>query len=711
MCCHNDWSGTAAVELQHVATNTVAAVSRLSDLPESNAMFDSVGLISDVTLEAGETKDIVAAFRPDSTHFHPSTINYDPTAATKLDTYSEQGLSSVSIAESSLSSATNNHSPDSRSGPTAHNLATIDGYVNLDASLLAPAGSDAPFVAVQQVSIEFHATCCRSFFTLSAKDSDPSSSLDEIHLDFGTVRVAELTTRDCEILNRSAVELFWRIDGLPSLPALQVECLETGAWISSGGLASVPPYGSRRLRFHFRPTEPNEIDTELTFENVADPDNIVLLHLHGSVTSAPLDNTLRIVSGASLDFGDCCAGEWSQQTVAFTNISGAPLEVAFSAEKGYDVTFRLEAGTAEDDDEGEPRRDTSGGTTALGANAVEPLNLAPATPEPMSQLRDPMANHSRTIIHELARGTTTSLPPQRSLLAASRPFTAPRSPRSIQSDQTFGSSSEQPTTDSHVSEALSAPHQATKTYLPPTSSALGTRDFRSPLGANSTVSSLDPSSSQGDAFALLSNHASTLDDPSSSASHLDPSSATRPATSSSSHRVDSTSSERGLFRVTDHLKLLEQRQRASVDQIYVKPGLVSRIIVSYRPLRVSSFDADGSAGKLSKRNFKVHVSWRPWGTRGKGGERDKERKTISCKARACSSFISVLPGVIDFGEVELGTSVQGTISVTNLSEISARVDLRFISKVRRAPVEEEPSGVTDLGSCLAHIAGIECVSG
>lgn len=653
-----------AQELQHIATNSVAAISRLGDLPESNAMFDTVGLISEVTLQAGETKDIVAAFRPDSTHFHPSTINYDPSAAGKVDSYSEQGLSSVSIAESSMSSSAA-AGMDSRA-PTAHNLATIDGYVNLDASLISadavvatsstPATSPTaeitpnPFLAVQQLSVEFHATCCRSFFTLSAKDSESSSTDDEVYVDFGTCRVGELQTRDCEIFNRSAVELFWRIDSLPN--SFQVEDSE-GVLIGAGGFASVAPYSSRKLKFHLRALEPSELDVEMAFENIADPDNIVQVHFHGTVTSAPLDNTLKIVSGASLDFGDCCAGEWNQQAVAFTNISGAPLEVSFTAEKGYDVTFRLETGNACD-----PQTPFDLDRAAIGANAVEfPLTPSAAEPTPA---RD-AANPSRTIIHELARGTTNQ---QRGLLSASRPllpFTAPRSPRSVQSDQTFGSSDEV-ITESNVSSDASAP----RTYHPNT---VATRDFRSPLGVNSAISS------DGSVIRPFDDQPS-LEEIGSSVPSDQQSANARPAASSS---IRAENSERGLFRVQDHLKVFEQRQSATVDQLYAKPGVTYRITVSFRPARASTMEGEGA--RLVKKSFKCHVSWRPWGTRGAAASVPKERKSIACKARVCSSFISVNPSTIDFGDVELGTSVQGTISITNLSEITARVDLRFISKV------------------------------
>ncbi len=52
-----------------------------------------------------------------------------------------------------------------------------------------------------------------------------------------------------------------------------------------------------------------------------------------------------------------------------------------------------------------------------------------------------------------------------------------------------------------------------------------------------------------------------------------------------------------------------------------------------------------------------------------------------CHSRTCTSFISIAPKMIDLGEVQVGTRKSANISVTNMSELTARVDLRFVSKV------------------------------
>ncbi|KAM0755513.1 hypothetical protein T439DRAFT_320211 [Meredithblackwellia eburnea MCA 4105] len=667
----NDNLNVMPADQQHLSTNTVGAVARLGCFPESNAVFDSIGLVSEVILQEGESKDIIAAFRPDPAHFQPSTISYDlsnpASANARVDGFSEHGLSSVSIAEdSSLSSAAAGISESKSPSQQQHNLTSIEGYVNLDASVIEPTGEQAAnstFVSVQQLSIEFHATCCRSVFAISAKDNDPNS--DEIFLDFGNqCRVGELSTRECEVVNRSAVDLYWRIES--SLSPFVLEDYDTGQLLVPGKLSSIAPYSSRRLRFHFRPTEVVEVDRELSFENVADPDNIVQIHLHASVTTAPVDNTLNVISGSSLDFGDCCSGEWSHQVIAFTNISPAPLEVTFGVDKGLEVTFRLETAATQ-----EVLHDL--GSSAIGANQVD---LPPSIKETNSILRDlppSGSGASRTIIHELSRGATLSsnLAHGRALLGAtprSTSTTNTRSPRSVQSDGMFASSG--PSDDSSAPSVSDA--SVPKTYHPPLH-----RDVRSPLSGSTAVSTstgTDQESSSKPAGDSRMEDPHPHPEPAPPVSRPTPGAQTRPE------------SEGGIVRVQDRLKVLEQRQSAAFDQIYAKPGVLYRIIVSFRPTRASSPEGDG--GRLVKKNFRINMSYLPWGSRQATGTAVKERKAILCKARICTSFVSVSPSTLDFGNVEIGTNVKGTISITNLSEIPARVDLRFISKVISAYRDE-----------------------
>lgn len=209
-----------ALELQQViATNTAGAATYFPTL-ESNALFDSVGFIREVVLQPGEIRQIVVSFRPDSAHSFQQQQPTQPyvdsnntssnntgnqTTTNRDDTMSDAPLSSLSTSNrSSAIGAQDSKQP--------YNMVTIDGFLNLDASLIAP--SEDPLLptllAVQQLSIKLSASVCRSYFTVSnAKESDPC----EVFIDWGSACVlGEAYVKEFEITNRSEIELFWRLD-------------------------------------------------------------------------------------------------------------------------------------------------------------------------------------------------------------------------------------------------------------------------------------------------------------------------------------------------------------------------------------------------------------------------------------------------------------------------------------------------------------------
>ncbi|KAI9244731.1 hypothetical protein EDC94DRAFT_653837 [Helicostylum pulchrum] len=55
----------------------------------------------------------------------------------------------------------------------------------------------------------------------------------------------------------------------------------------------------------------------------------------------------------------------------------------------------------------------------------------------------------------------------------------------------------------------------------------------------------------------------------------------------------------------------------------------------------------------------------------------KELKLIQCKARICTSFVRVIPQVIDFGDTNVGTQESFQIQILNQSDICAHVELVF----------------------------------
>jgi hypothetical protein len=112
-----------------------------------------------------------------------------------------------------------------------------------------------------------------------------------------------------------------------------------------------------------------------------------------------------------------------------------------------------------------------------------------------------------------------------------------------------------------------------------------------------------------------------------------------------------------------------------IEDMILKPGAERVIQVSYRP--VKSEPNSINAGQLIRQNnFGISLEYRV-----EKSAKPKERKLIQCKARTCTSFVSITPQVIDFGDTDVGTQKSQSISITNISEICAHVELVFESKV------------------------------
>ncbi|KAG2222140.1 hypothetical protein INT45_007576 [Circinella minor] len=113
-----------------------------------------------------------------------------------------------------------------------------------------------------------------------------------------------------------------------------------------------------------------------------------------------------------------------------------------------------------------------------------------------------------------------------------------------------------------------------------------------------------------------------------------------------------------------------------IEDLVLRPGKERVIQVSYRPRKDSSIN-DFNAGQLIRRNFRIVLEY---GCDRSGAE-PKERKAIQCKTRTCTSFVEAIPKSINFGDTDVGTLKSLPINIFNRSDIIARVELQFSSKV------------------------------
>ncbi|KAI8887461.1 hypothetical protein K501DRAFT_330502 [Backusella circina FSU 941] len=130
-----------------------------------------------------------------------------------------------------------------------------------------------------------------------------------------------------------------------------------------------------------------------------------------------------------------------------------------------------------------------------------------------------------------------------------------------------------------------------------------------------------------------------------------------------------------------------------IEDLVIKPGTERVIQVSYRPQKDASIN-DFNAGQLIRRNFRISLEYGSFRT-----EEPKERKVIQCRARTCTSFVEAIPKLINFGDTDVGTLKSLPIHIFNRSDIVARVELQFSSKVLnclRGEITIQPKGYVEL---------------
>ncbi|CEP19501.1 hypothetical protein [Parasitella parasitica] len=118
-----------------------------------------------------------------------------------------------------------------------------------------------------------------------------------------------------------------------------------------------------------------------------------------------------------------------------------------------------------------------------------------------------------------------------------------------------------------------------------------------------------------------------------------------------------------------------EENTTNIEDIILKPGVEKIIQVSYRPAK-SELNSVNAGQLIRQNNFGILLEYRP-----NKSAKPKELKLIQCKAKTCTSFVSVRPQTVDFGDTDVGAQKSQTISITNLSEICAHVELVFESKV------------------------------
>ena len=450
----------------------------------------------------------------------------------------------------------------------------------------------------QLLNLPFYATVCRSLFTsalidpVSGLTSRSQQSNGQLTVDFGPDNVVgKEYHRDIMLVNRSECEMVW------STAVVSSEHKDA-VWFSLRDLDSenvfgvdtssqpvpLPALSSRHLRLEMRVKAPvDEFEFDFVISNVHSSGNTVTCRAIGSAQDQSSNQSLNIVSGLSLDFGQISDGVWAKKLITCQNTGSKPLDVKFTASQGHSVAFRL-AGVAGDDVDEDiaDRPRPSRRATGEELSRVDTKRSSSRAPSIASSDHPPSESSSRGF---LDTGLDDSNPSSRSN-PPSRPLSRVNSRSSYRYHDDSGDEMEHP---------ISGRDQ-TPLIQPPAPVEMDERD-------NSD----------------------------------------------------------------------------QIEELTMRPGSEYRIYVLYRPTCDNTSVPD-IAGSLRQSSFKVFIDANP-----SVKASSKLRRVITCSAESCTSLVEISSGTrIDFGEVTVGASTSSTITIKNLSALSARVEIAAISKVLSA---------------------------
>jgi hypothetical protein len=300
-----------------------------------------------------------------------------------------------------------------------HRSFSVHGSISIQATESSedaetPMALQPSSISTQMLSLPFFATVCRSLFTAALIDpstglaSGPQLSSGQLLIDFGgDPVVGNEYHRDILLVNRSEIELVWNTAVVNSRS-------KDSVWFSLRDLDSenvfgvdhssqpvpLPSLSSRHLRLELHVKSPvTDFDFDFVLSNIHQSGNTVTCRAIGSGQAEGSDDSLKIVSGNTLDFGQIHDGAWAKRMITCKNAGDRPLDVNFSATEEYEVVFRL-AGVAGDDmDEelverkGREKTISAGTVTELKKDHVSSLKST-SRPSSPSKSRDESARGS-----------------------------------------------------------------------------------------------------------------------------------------------------------------------------------------------------------------------------------------------------------------------------------------------------------------------------
>ncbi|KAI8615007.1 hypothetical protein BC830DRAFT_1124579, partial [Chytriomyces sp. MP71] len=449
------------------------------------------------------------------------------------------------------------------------------------------------------------------------------TDIGETGISFDACVVGGTYFKDFSIWNKSEIDLYWVLN------TIDLSNRQNNSWLSFSEYDTgepldfsrpIPSYSQHRIRVTFKPTEAGEFSYDLQMENSNDSArNTVQALLHADVKSAPTEEVLRVGNNGVVDFGDCYTGLLYKQQIAIKNLADVPVDIALTVEDDADIVFQLKASDRHRNHYPQPARNNAALDDTDDTHRFSTSNSIGSR----GRLGDEMG--SKPVLR------------------------AGRIRELVGTGVGIGGVSGESASMSDLSNPSSGLHS--RSSSPVTLHRLNSDTMT--VGSSVDLSEFMSQSRRGDDSSSIG-----IGD------------------------VDDLGIYGSSFgTVNSDKRLLKDDDVTRIEELVMRAGTERVVEFCFRPNKdrsggESSLHAAGvSSGKLAKRNFRVVLSY------VKQGSNEKERKIIQCKARICTSVIEVHPKELNFGDTDVGTLKSLPVTVSNMSDLSAKIEVQFTSKV------------------------------
>ncbi|KAI9176000.1 hypothetical protein H9P43_006364 [Blastocladiella emersonii ATCC 22665] len=339
---------------------------------EFNQLFNFVNHIDEIRLDPGESRKVILAFLPEptppaSTAAGSAGGNAGDGASVDAD---KQPASSVvpsggppPLPSSSASGANGGADDDASSTydfTEVAGLLMFYGYRTAAPAAAAASCADEPAAATESPTELVPRTPttatttsgngapaakadCNIVVKLKARVCKSVLWTDVAHqgLLFEDCVLGGTFIRDFTVWNRSEIDLYWTLNTADVSHALTFTDYNTGEPLDT--TKPIPAYSYCRVHVTYKPKHLGDFSYDIQLENANDAENVEVARIHCVVRSALRDESLVVLSGHQLDFGDVCAGQWNTANLVLKNVSESPMEVKFACEgaAAADVLFNV----------------------------------------------------------------------------------------------------------------------------------------------------------------------------------------------------------------------------------------------------------------------------------------------------------------------------------------------------------------------------------